>query len=148
MGDQVQTAKTSRRSFLNFFLGLVLLVGLGGAIKTVFQFLWPPKEIAGGGGAGSTTTIPLAEVSIGGTKTVRHQGKPVVVVRQATGVYAVVAVCTHLGCIVSWDKEKKLLTCPCHTAFFSLNGAVVMGPPPSPLPVLQAKIVGEQIVIS
>jgi cytochrome b6-f complex iron-sulfur subunit len=148
MGDHVQAAKTSRRSFLNFFLGLVLLAGFGGAIKTVFQFLWPPKEIVGGGGAGSTTTIPLAEVPVGGSKTVRHQGKPVVVVRQATGVYAVIAVCTHLGCIVSWDKEKKLLACPCHTAFFSLNGAVVMGPPPSPLPVAQVKILGEQIVIS
>jgi len=148
MEDQVQTANTGRRSFLNFLLGLVLLVGFGGAIKTVFQFLWPPKGILGGGGAGSTTAVPLTEVPVGGAKTVRHQGKPFVVVRQATGIYAVNAVCTHLGCIVSWDKEKKLLACPCHTAFFALNGSVVMGPPPSPLPVAQVKIVGEQIVIS
>lgn len=149
MEDQIHNvAKTSRRSFLNFLLGLVLLTGAGGAIKTVFQYLWPTKEILGGGSAGGTTTIPLNEIPVGGSKTVRHLGKPYVVVRQSTGVYAVNAVCTHLGCIVYWDKDKKQLACPCHTAFFALNGAVVLGPPPSPLPIAQVKISGEQIILS
>jgi cytochrome b6-f complex iron-sulfur subunit len=149
MEDRVQTGiKTNRRSFLNILLGIVLLVGAGGAIKTVLQYLWPSKEIIGGGAAGGTTTIPLNEIPIGGSKTVRHLGKPYVVVRQATGVYAINAVCTHLGCIVYWDKDKKQLACPCHTAFFALNGAVILGPPPSPLPVAQVKVVGEQIVLS
>lgn len=149
MEDRIQTGfQTGRRSFLNFLSGLVLLTGLGVAVKTVFQYLWPSPEIIGGGSAGGITTIPLNEIPVGGSKTVRHQGKPHVVVRQPTGIYAVNAVCTHLGCIVYWDKDKKQLACPCHAAFFALNGAVLMGPPPSPLPVAQVKIVGEQIILS
>jgi cytochrome b6-f complex iron-sulfur subunit len=149
MEDQAQTkVEKDRRSFLNILLGLVLLVGLGGTINTVLQYLWPTKEIIGGGGSGGPTTIPLNEIPVGGSKTVRHHGKPYVVVRQPTGIYAISAVCTHLGCVVYWDKEKKQLACPCHTAFFALNGAVIQGPPPSPLPVAQVKIVGEQIIIS
>jgi len=149
MEDQIQTGiRTSRRSFLNILLGFALLVGLTGVIKTVLQYLWPTKEIVGGGSGGGTTAIPLGEIPVGGSKTVRHQGKPYVVVRQATGIYAVNAVCTHLGCIVYWDKDKKQLSCPCHTAYFALNGAVILGPPPSPLPVAQVKIVGEQIILS
>lgn len=149
MEDRIQIGiKSNRRSFLNFLLGLVLLVGIGGTVKTILQYLWPSEEIIGGGSAGGTTTIPLGEIPVGGSKTVRHQGKPFVVVRQPTGIYAVNAVCTHLGCIVYWDKDKRQLACPCHTAFFALNGAVILGPPPSPLPVAQAKVVGEQIIIS
>jgi cytochrome b6-f complex iron-sulfur subunit len=147
--DRFQTeTKTSRRSILNILMTLVLLVGLGGVIRTVLLFLWPSKEITGGGVAGGATSIPLKEIPVGGSKTVRYQGKPFVVVRMAAGIFAVSAVCTHLGCIVYWDKDKKILACPCHAAFFSLHGAVISGPPPSPLPVAQVKIVGEQIILS
>ncbi len=149
MGDQIQTgAETSRRSFLNILLGLVLTVGLGGVIATILQYLWPSEEIIGGGATGVATSIPLKEIPVGGSKTVRYRGKPFVIVRTAAGIYAISAVCTHLGCIVYWDKDKKVLACPCHTAFFALNGSVISGPPPSPLPVAQIKIIGEQIILS
>jgi cytochrome b6-f complex iron-sulfur subunit len=117
-------------------------------INTVLQYLWPSKEVIGGSSAGGTTTIPLEEVPVGGSKTVRFQGKPYVVVRQASGIYAVNAVCTHLGCIVYWDKDKKILACPCHAAYFALNGSVISGPPPAPLPVAQVKVIGNQIILS
>jgi cytochrome b6-f complex iron-sulfur subunit len=149
MEDRIQTGeKTTRRSFLNMLLTVVLLIGLGGVIRTIFLFLWPSKEIVQGGAAGGPTSIPLNEIPVGGSKTVRYQGKPFVVVHTAAGIFAVSAVCTHLGCIVYWDKDKKVLACPCHAAFFALNGSVISGPPPSPLPVAQVKIVGEQIILS
>lgn len=149
MEDQIQAEiRTSRRSFLNILLGLVLLAGIGGVINTVVRYLWPSKEIIGGGGTGGTTTIPLAEIPVGGSKTVRHQGKPYVVVHTAVGIFAINAVCTHLGCIVYWSKDKKVLACPCHAAYFALNGSVISGPPPAPLPVAQVKVVGNQVILS
>ena len=149
MEEQIETAKdASRRSFLGISLVIVLLAGIGGAINTLVRFLWPSKEIIGGGAGGGTTTIPLADIPVGGSKTVRHQGKPFVVVHTSAGIFAVNAVCTHLGCIVYWSKDKKLLACPCHAAFFSLNGSVISGPPPAPLPVAQVKVVGSQIILS
>jgi cytochrome b6-f complex iron-sulfur subunit len=137
-----------RRSFLNFLLGATVIVGIGGVINTLLRYLWPTEEIIGGGKAPGTTSLPLSEIPVGSAKTVRHKGKPYVVVRQAAKVYAVNAICTHLGCIVYWDPSIKQLACPCHTAFFDLNGNVITGPAPSPLPVAEVKLVGDQIIIT
>jgi cytochrome b6-f complex iron-sulfur subunit len=117
-------------------------------INTLVRYLWPTEEIIGGGKAAGTTSLPLSEIPVGGAKTVRHKGKPYIVVRQAAKVHAVNAICTHLGCIVYWDSSIKQLSCPCHTAFFDLNGNIITGPAPSPLPTAEVKIAGDQIVIS
>lgn len=137
-----------RRSFLDFLLGATVIVAIGGIINTLVRYLWPTEEIIGGGKASGTTSLPLSEIPVGDAKTVRHKGKPYVVVRQATKVYAVNAICTHLGCIVYWDSSIKQLACPCHTAFFDLNGNVITGPAPSPLPIAEVKVVEDQIIIS
>jgi cytochrome b6-f complex iron-sulfur subunit len=139
---------TPRRSFLNYLLGATVIAGIGGVINTLVRFLWPTEEITGGGKAAGTTSLPLSEIPVGGAKTVRHKGKPYIVVRQAAKLYAVNAICTHLGCIVYWDPSIKQLACPCHTAFFDLNGNIITGPAPTPLPVAEVKVAGDQIVIS
>ncbi|NIM96641.1 MAG: Rieske 2Fe-2S domain-containing protein [candidate division Zixibacteria bacterium] len=139
--------KEGRRSFLNLILGGALLVGFGVVVNTIFKFLWPTEEVIGGGASAGATTLPLAEVPVGGAKTVRHQGKPYVVVRTPSGIHAINAICTHLGCVVYWDAQLKKLACPCHTAFFDLNGNIITGPAPSPLPTTTVKIAGDQIII-
>ena len=137
-----------RRSFLNYLLGATVIVAIGGMINTLVRYLWPTEEIIGGGKAPGTTSLSLSEIPVGGAKTVRHKGKPYIVVRQAAKVHAVNAICTHLGCIVYWDPLIKQLACPCHTAFFDLNGNIITGPAPSPLPTAEVKIAGDQIVMS
>lgn len=43
--------------------------------------------------------------------------------------------CTHLGCAVTPELEKKCLFCPCHLGYFALdNGRPTAGPPRRPLP--------------
>jgi Rieske Fe-S protein len=55
-------------------------------------------------------------------------------------VRAMHSTCTHLGCRTSYDRETKQILCPCHGGVYDVNGHVVAGPPPSPLPELSARI--------
>jgi menaquinol-cytochrome c reductase iron-sulfur subunit len=49
--------------------------------------------------------------------------------------------CTHLGCNYSFDEEKNVFRCPCHTGFFEIKtGDVLGGPPPRPLDTLDVRV--------
>jgi Rieske Fe-S protein len=56
-------------------------------------------------------------------------------------------VCTHAGCGVRWEPEKKGFYCPCHNGLFAANGKVTAGPPPRPLDRFQHKVEGGKIFI-
>jgi len=60
------------------------------------------------------------------------------VFRDQQGLYAISAVCTHLGCIVSRQDGK--FECPCHGSLFDANGNVVSGPAPRALDYLDLSI--------
>jgi cytochrome b6-f complex iron-sulfur subunit len=55
------------------------------------------------------------------------------------GVYALTAVCTHLGCITRFRSDENVIACPCHGSRFDLEGNVVHGPAPRPLPWLEVR---------
>ena len=59
------------------------------------------------------------------------------VIGGAGGVYALSAVCTHLGCITRYLSDENAIACPCHGSRFDLEGNVVHGPAPRPLPWLE-----------
>ena len=44
--------------------------------------------------------------------------------------YGLVAVCTHLGCVVPWNKAENKFMCPCHGSQYNSEGKVVRGPAP------------------
>jgi cytochrome b6-f complex iron-sulfur subunit len=53
------------------------------------------------------------------------------------GVYAVSAVCTHLGCITRYVPDENAIACPCHGSRFDAEGNVTHGPAPRPLQWLE-----------
>jgi cytochrome b6-f complex iron-sulfur subunit len=48
--------------------------------------------------------------------------------RQDGGFIALSLRCTHLGCAVSWEEEKKRFICPCHSSAFDISGEVLNPP--------------------
>ncbi|MGE5619888.1 MAG: ubiquinol-cytochrome c reductase iron-sulfur subunit [Sphingomonadaceae bacterium] len=55
--------------------------------------------------------------------------------------------CTHLACAVLWDSGRRVLECPCHEGFFDPEtGRVLAGPPPRPLPRIDLRIEGQDLI--
>jgi Rieske Fe-S protein len=72
----------------------------------------------------------------------------VVVTQPVKGEFhAFSAVCTHVGCIL--DKVANgTIDCPCHGGEFTITtGAVVAGPPPTPLPKRSIKIEEGKVIL-
>jgi Rieske Fe-S protein len=67
----------------------------------------------------------------------RDEGKSEFIV---DGFVALNTVCTHLECFTGFPEEDQIV-CPCHGGYFSLvDGTVLDGPPPRPLPMIKLEI--------
>jgi Rieske Fe-S protein len=89
-------------------------------------------------GTPTLATFTRSKVN-GWEKSVNSYG--VFVLRKSkTEVLAFSNVCTHLGCRVNWDVNKKEYICPCHDGHFNAGGQVISGPPPRPLDTYVTKI--------
>ena len=55
------------------------------------------------------------------------------IVREQEGLYALLAVCTHLGCTPRWLQSEDKFKCPCHGSGFARDGVNFEGPAPRPL---------------
>jgi Rieske Fe-S protein len=64
----------------------------------------------------------------------------VFLVSSSEGLMAFSAICTHLGCLVNYHKEKREFICPCHGGRYDLAGKNIAGPPPAPLTRFPIKI--------
>jgi len=62
-------------------------------------------------------------------------------------VRALQSTCTHLGCRTSYDRRSKRILCPCHGGIFDMQGNVIGGPPPAPLPSLTTRIQDGQVMV-
>ena len=73
------------------------------------------------------------------------RGDPAWLLHEPNGDFrAFSAVCTHAGCAV--DISGGEFVCPCHGGQYSAtDGSVLAGPPPSPLPSLNIKVVSGDV---
>lgn len=133
-----------RRSFLQWSLAFLGTTTLASLAYPLFRFLAPPRHAEKPG----TLVVQKREIPLGEGKEIVYNNVPAIVLnRPGKGLIAVSRVCTHLGCLVQYDKENKRLLCPCHAGVYDLEGSVLSGPPPKPLPKLPLRVEGETIVI-
>jgi cytochrome b6-f complex iron-sulfur subunit len=140
MTEPTPAAPIDRRGFLKWtsriFVGLWGLAGLG----IVAAYLRPPGK--GHRVAERLVRVgPLEELRVGDARLVRHGTTPFFVIRtDAERVIALSAVCTHVRCILGYDREHKSLVCPCHEGRFDLSGNVLAGPPPRALRAFEVAV--------
>ena len=92
--------------------------------ETVFFPLIPEEEVP-------RTGVKKAELaySVSG----RAMKARIFLVSSSGGLAAFSAVCSHLGCLVNYRRDKHEFVCPCHGGRYDLSGKNVSGPPPLPL---------------
>ena len=55
------------------------------------------------------------------------------VINDGTRIYALITICTHLGCPPNWLGAQNKFKCPCHGSGFYMSGINFEGPAPRPL---------------
>jgi Rieske Fe-S protein len=134
----------NRRQLLNWFLGTSFGALIASVIYPVLRYMTPPKIAEA-----STNQVEAGEVNDPqllerGYKIVRFGAEPVILVRAAEGDFrAFSATCTHLDCIVGYQKEQTRIYCNCHGGCYDLQGRNVSGPPPRPLTPYKVNVVAK-----
>ncbi len=62
--------------------------------------------------------------------------------------YAINAVCTHLGCVVPWNKAQNKYMCPCHGSQYDPTGKVIRGPAPQSLALANVNVVDDKVLLT
>jgi cytochrome b6-f complex iron-sulfur subunit len=133
-----------RRQFLNWFLGTSFGALAVSVLYPIGRFISPPRIAEPGTAqidAGTTGDPAFRDKAF---KIVRFGSDPVIIVRAADDDYrAFAATCTHLDCIVGYQKEHSRLWCNCHGGAYDLTGRNIAGPPPRPLTPLKVNLVAK-----
>ncbi len=125
----VRDSVISRRTFFSkAWKGLGILAAIEAAGMTAAYFF-------SGKRSGNDARIQLTEagpVEAFGLNTVTaFPGGRYYLARQSDGGFIALSFrCTHLGCAVSWEEDKKRFICPCHSSAFNMLGEV-LNPPAS-----------------
>jgi len=131
-GPAPQMQTVSRRGFFSW-IGIAwtsFALASGGFLAALGRFFFPnvlfePPSIFK---AGFAEDYPLGEVDERWKDLFR-----VWIVRTEKNVYALSAICTHLGCPPNWLPIERKFKCPCHGSGFYITGINFEGPAPRPL---------------
>ena len=150
-----------RRTIMNLVLLGGAAVPVGWLAGGFIYFFVPPG--GGGGGAGVVAKDALGDAVTKAGWTKSHQpgdrqlvqglkGDAHYLIVEGDGSirdYALNAVCTHLGCVVPWNRAANKFMCPCHGSQYDETGKVVRGPAPLSLALAHLDIDDkDQVVLS
>ena len=116
----------------------------------VCRYLCPSESEQDTAVVESVTVCKQEELPKGTGKNFKFGHKPALITHTADGeLHAFIAICTHLGCTVQFNKEKEKIWCACHGgAYDPESGKNVAGPPPKPLAPLKVEVVDGNVIVS
>ena len=151
-------AQHSRRDFIGWALGGISAVG-GVLALGAMKKSWDPLPSVQSAGF---VSVDLSGMKEGEMHTVQWRGKPVFILRKSAETpsndkrdirigekrfVVLIGLCTHLGCIPSYEASSQTFKCACHGGVFDARGNQTFGPPPRPLDIPPFKRNGETIVL-
>jgi cytochrome b6-f complex iron-sulfur subunit len=122
----------TRRGFFSWAAvgGVGFTAAIGGCMAAFNRFLFPnvlfepPTRFKVG---------PPSDFPSGVVDERFKETRGVWVVNQEGRLYALIAICTHLGCPPNWLAEQNKFKCPCHGSGYYKSGVNFEGPTPRPL---------------
>ena len=137
----------SRRGLVTWLLGGGITATLVSFLYPVLRFMDPPavSEAA----VNEVSAGKASDLRVNTSKIVKFGNRPALLIRLGdTDWRAFDGICTHLNCTVQYQQSSKQIWCACHNGFYDLQGRVVSGPPPRPLPEYAVRVRGDEVVIS
>jgi ubiquinol-cytochrome c reductase iron-sulfur subunit len=145
----------NRRDFVGMSFAAVAAVG-GVASLVGMKQAWDPLPSVLAAGF---TKIDLSTVEAGKSTTFTWRGKPIFILKKTADMKkdardlvvngenytVVIGLCTHLGCIPAWKKDKW--KCACHGGEFDSSGRNTFGPPPRPFDIPPFSVAGSIITV-
>lgn len=137
--------KMSRKNFLNVagwfgFFSFLATATLGAIRLMVPRVIYEPPSAFK---AGYPDDFVIGEVN----EKYKDEYR-VWIVREQEGFYALLAICTHLGCTPRWLPSENKFKCPCHGSGYHKDGVNFEGPTPRPLERLKITLADDgQILI-
>jgi cytochrome b6-f complex iron-sulfur subunit len=126
----VEEGSATRRRFFSYVGWGSFAAFFGGCTLASLRFLFPRVlyEPSLKFFAGKPEDYAVGEVS---TRMKKEQR--VWMIRNKDGMYALISICTHLGCTPIWHPAEDRNKCPSHGSNFLIDGLNVAGPAPTPL---------------
>ncbi len=73
--------------------------------------------------------VEESELERGEARVVKQDGEKLAIFHDEHGKFHTISpVCTHLQCVVHWNKTEKSWDCPCHGARYNIDGEMITGP--------------------
>jgi cytochrome b6-f complex iron-sulfur subunit len=139
--------KTGRREFFSQAWSILGLVALGELVFFTLSMLKPGKKFQKENPTSSIKIAGNVEDFAVNSVIADRINKYFLIRMKDGGFLALSLTCSHLGCTVLWEEEKKQFICPCHSSAFDNLGNVINSPAPRPLDYFPVSINAGKVMV-
>ena len=157
------TPDPAKRTTMNLLLAGAVTLPVGAMGAVYLSSLAPPHPLGTGGNAQEPARDAVGNVvrasewihthpAAGDRSLVQGlKGEPTYLVVAEDGMglenYGLNSICTHLGCVVPWNKSENKFMCPCHGSQYNNQGKVVRGPAPLSLELVHVGVLDDVVTL-
>lgn len=147
INNKITTGKTGRRQFFSQIWSILGLVALGELVFFTLGMLRPGRKFRKENPSSSLKIAGNVEDFATNSVMADRVNKYYLVRTGNGGFLALSLTCSHLGCSVLWDGDKKQFICPCHSSAFDQTGNVINSPAPRPLDYYPVSINAGKVMV-